>query len=175
MADGSIPEPPPPAPTDPRLPLDARQVFKLKKSWKGIKRCIESTGVEMFIRMFRTNTDSKCIFKKFKELTSDDDLRVSETLEQHATGVMNVIDDTIMNIENVDYVFELLNSTGRKHSTYEGFSQPFFWYIEKPFLEAVKITLCDRYTDNMDNIYKITIKFILENLVKGVESANGIS
>jgi hypothetical protein len=70
--------------------------------------------------MFRANTDSKCIFKKFKELTSDDELRVSDTLEQHATGVMNVIDDTIMNIENVDYVFELLNATGRKHSTYEG-------------------------------------------------------
>ncbi|OWF35176.1 hypothetical protein KP79_PYT09656 [Mizuhopecten yessoensis] len=49
MAD-KLPEPAPPAPTDPRLPLDVRQVFKLKKSWKGIKRCMESTGVEMFIR-----------------------------------------------------------------------------------------------------------------------------
>ena len=35
---------------DPRLPLDARQVFKLKQSWKGIKRNIEETGMEMFIR-----------------------------------------------------------------------------------------------------------------------------
>lgn len=35
---------------DPRLPLDARQVFKLKQSWKGIKRKIEETGVEMFVR-----------------------------------------------------------------------------------------------------------------------------
>ena len=35
---------------DPRLPLDARQVFKLKQSWKGIKRNIEETGVEMFVR-----------------------------------------------------------------------------------------------------------------------------
>lgn len=35
---------------DPRLPLNARQVFKLKQSWKGIKRNIEETGVEMFIR-----------------------------------------------------------------------------------------------------------------------------
>ena len=35
---------------DSRLPLDARQVFKLKQSWKGIKRKIEETGVEMFIR-----------------------------------------------------------------------------------------------------------------------------
>lgn len=35
---------------DSRLPLDARQVFKLKQSWKGIKRKIEEAGVEMFIR-----------------------------------------------------------------------------------------------------------------------------
>lgn len=49
MADG-LPEPSPPTPTDPRLPLTARQVFKLKKSWKGIKRCMAATGVEIFVR-----------------------------------------------------------------------------------------------------------------------------
>lgn len=50
------PEPPltvleltePPA-TDPRLPLDARQVFRLKKNWKGIKRKLADSGVEMFV------------------------------------------------------------------------------------------------------------------------------
>ena len=50
MADRSLPDPAPPAPTDPRLPLNARQVFKLKKSWKGIKRNMAGTGVEMFVR-----------------------------------------------------------------------------------------------------------------------------
>ena len=35
---------------DERLPLDARQAFKLKKSWKGIKRALGETGIEMFIR-----------------------------------------------------------------------------------------------------------------------------
>ena len=49
MADDEM-SPSPPAPTDPRLPLSAMQVFKLKKSWKGIKRCLDDTGVEMFIR-----------------------------------------------------------------------------------------------------------------------------
>ena len=38
---------------DSRLPLDARQVFKLKQSWKGIKRKIEEAGVEMFVRYER--------------------------------------------------------------------------------------------------------------------------
>lgn len=41
--------------------------------------------------------------------------------------------------------------------------------IEQPFLEAVKRTLGDRYSDNVDTIYRITIKFIIEELVKGFE------
>ena len=45
-----LPEPPAPEPTDPRLPLDARQVYRLKKSWKGIKRQLGPTGIEMFVR-----------------------------------------------------------------------------------------------------------------------------
>ena len=45
-----LPEPDAPPDTDSRLPLDARQVFKLKKSWKGIKRNIHDTAVEMFVR-----------------------------------------------------------------------------------------------------------------------------
>lgn len=41
--------------------------------------------------------------------------------------------------------------------------------IERPFLEAVKETLDTRYTENMEAIYKITIKLILETLVQGYE------
>ncbi len=46
----ALPEPEAPPAMDPRLPLNARQVFRLKKSWKGIKRNMEQTGIEMFIR-----------------------------------------------------------------------------------------------------------------------------
>uniref|UniRef100_T1JQ11 Neuroglobin n=3 Tax=Tetranychus urticae TaxID=32264 RepID=T1JQ11_TETUR len=42
-----VPEPPPP---DPRLPLNARQKFQITKSWKGIQRAMEPTGVSMFIK-----------------------------------------------------------------------------------------------------------------------------
>lgn len=41
--------------------------------------------------------------------------------------------------------------------------------IEKPFLDAVKTTLGDRYTDNVDVIYQTTIKFILDTLAEGFE------
>ena len=39
-----------PPPLDPRLPLTPRQLFLLQKSWKGIKRNMEATGVEIFIK-----------------------------------------------------------------------------------------------------------------------------
>ncbi|KAF5285387.1 hypothetical protein FQR65_LT13239 [Abscondita terminalis] len=42
-------EPPPPAPTDPRLPLTARQKYTMVASWKGISRAMEPTGVYMFV------------------------------------------------------------------------------------------------------------------------------
>ena len=45
-----LPEPAAPEPTDPRLPLTTRQVYRLKKSWKGIKRQMGPTGIELFIR-----------------------------------------------------------------------------------------------------------------------------
>lgn len=43
--------------------------------------------------------------------------------------------------------------------------------IEKPFLAAVSATLGDRYTDNVEGIYKITIKFVIETLVEGFETS----
>ena len=43
-----------PPETDDRLPLNARQVFRLKKNWKRIKRQLEVTGVELFVRLVKT-------------------------------------------------------------------------------------------------------------------------
>ncbi len=45
-----LPEPEAPKPMDPRLPLDARQVFRIKKSWKGIRRAMAPAGLELFLR-----------------------------------------------------------------------------------------------------------------------------
>ena len=36
--------------TDSRLPLNVRQKFNLSKSWKGISREMEMTGVLMFVK-----------------------------------------------------------------------------------------------------------------------------
>lgn len=48
-----------------------------------------------------------------------------------------------------------------------------FQKIEEPFLTAVKQTLGDRYTENIESIYKITIKLIIETLIEGYEKSGG--
>lgn len=47
---GGTEDPPAPAPTDPRLPLTAKQKYSMLASWKGISRAMEPTGVYMFIK-----------------------------------------------------------------------------------------------------------------------------
>ncbi|XP_070181500.1 neuroglobin-like isoform X2 [Littorina saxatilis] len=156
---------------DDRLPLSVRQCFRLIQSWRAIKRNISETGVEMFIRLFKSNSELKNMFHEFKDLTSEDDLRANEALENHATLVMTTLDDAITHIDNYDYVSEVLRKTGASHVRFEGFKSDNFLNIRDPFLEAVKITLGDRYTDNMESIYKVAITFILQTMVEGMEDA----
>ena len=50
FASDNLPEPETPPDTDSGLPFNTRQVFKLQKSWKGIRRNMNDTGVELFIK-----------------------------------------------------------------------------------------------------------------------------
>uniref|UniRef100_A0A914VJJ8 Globin family profile domain-containing protein n=1 Tax=Plectus sambesii TaxID=2011161 RepID=A0A914VJJ8_9BILA len=43
--------------------------------------------------------------------------------------------------------------------------------MEEPFLYAVKLTLDERYTDNMDAVYRIVIKLILETMEQACRKA----
>ncbi|KAL8585150.1 hypothetical protein ACOMHN_013165 [Nucella lapillus] len=152
-----------------QLGVSAKQIFSLRQSWKGIKRNMEETGVEMFVRLFKSNGELKNMFHAFKDLNSDDEMRSNEALENHATLVMTTLDDAITHIDNFDYVAEVLRKTGASHVRFEGFKSENFWNIREPFLEAVKITLGDRYTDNMEAIYKVAITFILTTMTQGME------
>ncbi|KAK8387148.1 hypothetical protein O3P69_018068 [Scylla paramamosain] len=171
VADNDLPDPPPPAPLDPRIPLTARQKFSMVKSWKGISRALEPTGVYMFLQLFENHSELITLFTKFRQLRTRDEQAESLELAEHATMVMNSIDEGIKAMDNVDFFFGLLHQIGASHRKIPGFKKEYFWKIEHPFLEAVRLTLGDRYTDNMDNIYRITIKFLIETVVRGYELA----
>lgn len=165
-----VEEPPPPAPPDPRLPLTAKQKYSMLASWKGISRAMEPTGVYMFIKLFEEHQELLDLFTKFKELKTRDEQASSMELAEHANKVMTTLDEGIKELDDLDTFFDYLTQVGASHKKVPGFKSEYFWKIETPFLEAVKMTLQDRYTENVQNIYKITIKLIIETLVKGYNS-----
>ena len=89
--------------------------------------CIFQNNVFVFFRMFKSHNDTKQLFKDFRHIECEDELRMSETLEKHGTKVIEIIDDVITSIENVDYVFDLLKTTGKMHKNFTGFNPNLFW------------------------------------------------
>ncbi|CAG5135834.1 unnamed protein product [Candidula unifasciata] len=155
------------------LGLSQRQVFSMKQSWKGIKRRMEETGVEMFVRLFHVDETLQTMFHKFKDIRNDEELRSNEALEYHATLVMTTLDDAIVHIDNFEYVQQLLHRVGASHVKFQGFRPETFYKMREPFLEAVKVTLGDRYTENIQSVYIVAISFILNTMVEGLSQAIG--
>ncbi|XP_055390299.1 neuroglobin-like [Condylostylus longicornis] len=164
-------EPPPPAAPDPRLPLTARQKYTMMASWKGISRATQTTGVHMFIELFEEHADLLGMFSKFKELKTKEQQATSEELAEHANKVMETLDEGIRGLDDLDTFFEYLHQIGASHRKIQGFKREYFWRIERPFLSAVENTLGDRYTANVEGIYKLTIKFIIETLIAGYDNS----
>ncbi|XP_055535672.1 neuroglobin-like [Wyeomyia smithii] len=160
-----------PPPTDSRLPLTAKQKYTMVASWKGISRAMEPTGVNMFIKLFEEHSELLNLFTKFKELRTKEEQATSEELQEHANKVMTTLDEGIRGLDDVDTFLDFLHQVGASHRRIPGFKQEYFWRIEEPFLSAVETTLGDRYTQNVEGIYKITIKFIIETLIAGFETS----
>lgn len=76
--------------------------------------------------MFKINSDLKRLFSNFKDLDSEDALRENEALEKHALLVMSTMDEAISNIDNVDYVYDVLNRVGQSHGRFSGFVAELF-------------------------------------------------
>ncbi|CAB3255989.1 unnamed protein product [Arctia plantaginis] len=159
----------PPPPHDPRSPLTTKQQYCILASWKGIFRQIEKTGIVLFIKLFEENEELLHLFEKFAKLKENGELASSEELAEHATKVMKTLDEGIKGLGDIDAFFAYVRHVGATHHQVPGFKVENFWKVEEPFLQAAKTTLGDRYTPNIENLYKLTIKFILENLVKGYE------
>ncbi|XP_041981235.1 neuroglobin-like [Aricia agestis] len=161
----------PPPPSDPRSPLTAKQQYCMLASWKGIFRQMEKTGIILFVKLFEENEDIHHLFEKFRELRTKEAIVSSAELAEHATKVMHTLDEGIKGLSDMDGFFAYVRHIGATHRQVPGFKAENFMKIEQPFLEAAKTTLGDRYTPNIENIYKLTIRFILDNLAKGYEEA----
>ncbi|EJW79725.1 hypothetical protein WUBG_09366 [Wuchereria bancrofti] len=142
---------------DSRIPLTRKQKFVLIKNWKGIERDVTTAGIEMFLKMLTENPEYYEFFN-FRNIanTTKEKQASDERLSAHGAAVMKFIGKAISQIENADAFFMLLENNGKQHAHRGAFRPEMFW--------AIKLILGERYTDNMDAIYKTVIQLILQRM-----------
>ncbi|ELT93223.1 hypothetical protein CAPTEDRAFT_147415 [Capitella teleta] len=119
--------------------------------------------------MFEERSDVKSMFEQFRTVEKQD-LGTSQSLENHALLVMNALDEAIANMDDPEYLIEMLLTTGKSHRRFDDFVPDSFWAIEEPFIQATRESLGDRFTNHMDGIYRKTIRFVLEVLIFGLKN-----
>lgn len=67
------------------------------------------------------------LFEKFKELKTKEDQVNSLELAEHASTVMNTLDEGIKGLDNLDVFFEYLHQVGASHRRIPGFKVEYFW------------------------------------------------
>jgi len=78
--------------------------------------------------MFETNCDLKTMFASVKDIATIAEMRTSKLLETHAMKVIGTVEDTITNLDDMDYVIKLLQLTAHSHcQRYPHFDAKYFW------------------------------------------------
>ena len=76
--------------------------------------------------MFETRADVMAMFEQFRSVDKAD-LGSNQSLENHALLVMNALDEAIANMDDSEYLIEMLLTTGKSHRRFEQFSTIIFW------------------------------------------------
>lgn len=77
--------------------------------------------------MFETSAEVRNMFEQFRTVDNLNDLWTSRALENHALLVMNALDEAITNLDDENYLIEMLLVTGKSHRRFENFGPQIFW------------------------------------------------
>jgi hypothetical protein len=67
------------------------------------------------------------MFTKFNELKTKEEQAMSEELKNHATRVMETVDESIRSLDELDVFFQYLHEIGASHTRIPGFTSEYFW------------------------------------------------
>lgn len=132
-------------------PLTEKQMAMLQENWKELEDNISKVGVITFISLFETHPDVQEVFMPFKGIELEE-LRHSKQLKAHALRVMAFVQKAVARLYEPEKLDILLRELGKKHYSY-GAKQEHIDYIGPQFVLAIKPSLEDRWTDELQEAW----------------------
>lgn len=87
-------------------------------------------------RLFEEHAELIEMFAKFREMKTKEQQATSQELAEHATKVMETIDEGIRSLDDVETFFEYLYQIGATHTRIPGFTADHFWVSFYLFLRS---------------------------------------
>lgn len=81
----------------------------------------------MYYRLFEENNELLSLFTKFRELKTKEQQTSSLELAEHATVVMETLDEGIKSLDDMDVFLTYLHQVGASHTKIDGFNRQYFW------------------------------------------------
>ncbi|ELT94139.1 hypothetical protein CAPTEDRAFT_214116 [Capitella teleta] len=158
-----------PKQVDPRLPFDTyRQLFNLRNSWKTVARNLTETSKDCLIRYLKKYPEHKAMYRGCANLEDEEAMRASTSFENAAVPVFNLFDDVMENSENVDIAIAQIGMGATPHKKIKGFRTDYLKAMEEPFIEAVSVTLGDRFTDPTEQNFRKLYQFVIQEMIKAL-------
>ena len=67
------------------------------------------------------------MFTKFQDLKTQEEQSTSVALAEHATTVMQTLDEGIKGLDNMDVFLDYIHQVGASHTKIPGFNRQYFW------------------------------------------------
>ena len=75
------------------------------------------------------------MFEQFRTV-DEGSLQEDRALENHAMLVMNALDEAMANLDDEEYLVDMLLVTGKSHRRFEDFNESIFWVCTKCWIDA---------------------------------------
>ncbi|CAK9290644.1 unnamed protein product [Gordionus sp. m RMFG-2023] len=152
------------------IPLSARDIYCLGKSWKGISRKMDETGL-IFITKFLEMYPHYTKFFKVR-----DGLPVPEHLQSQlaAENFMYAMDRCIEYLYDPKHFFIFVKNVGEFHTGIKNFKAEYLLDFSHPFFYAIKEVLGERYTPHIEDIYIRIVNYIVYKLIEAYEDRSNM-
>ncbi|KAI8435769.1 hypothetical protein MSG28_004001 [Choristoneura fumiferana] len=100
--------------TSPVSGLTLREIYAVQSTWPAVYGDAGKYGMELFVRLFRADPETKTFFKAIRNL-SEEQLTKSYQFKAHAINLMSAINLAVVNLKQPEVVIAMMDKLGESH------------------------------------------------------------